>query len=143
MDVKIEVYQADCFNVGENIIIGITPLLTEDELKSQWKDFRNLFIHEYQVSDISEFTRWNFYLFYVVSDKNRINRSLKYEIEHNTISSRKILVNKDEVCDGPASLIAKYIKYEIVPGQNNARKPSFQKNTLLKNTYKQNEDQED
>ena len=139
---KLTIHKCDCFGVGRDVIIAVTPLLTDEELKDLWIHYRDVLIEE-QVTDISEFTRWNFYLFYVVSDKNRINRSLKYEIEHNTISSRKILVNKDEVCDGPASLIAKYIKYEIVPGQNNARKPSFQKNTLLKNTYKQNEDQED
>lgn len=88
--------------------------MTEDELRETWRNYRNDFAVEYQTDDIDEFERWNFYLFYVVDNKNAIDRNLKYEIEHDTISSRKIVVSKDELQDeNGESLVARYIKYDM------------------------------
>lgn len=115
MEITLDVCKNDCFGIGQDIVVAVTPVLTEEELSQLWKDFRNLLIHDYQIVDIDEFTRWNFYLFYVVNDKNKINRSLKYEVEHNTISSRKIVVSADEANDGFNTLVEKYIKFTIGP----------------------------
>ena len=69
---------------------------------------------EYQTEFIDEFERWNFYLFYVVEDKNTIDRSLKHEIEHDTISSRKIIVSRKDITDdGGIHLVTSYIKFDI------------------------------
>ena len=63
---------------------------------------------------LDDFERWNFYLFYVVEDKSKIDRSLKYKIEHDTVSSRKIIINREEFAGGNYdALIASYIKYDI------------------------------
>lgn len=110
MEIAINVYKNDSFGIGRDVIVAVTPTLTEDELRFYWKDFRNLLIHDYQIEDIDEFTRWNFYLFYVVADKNKIDRSLKYQIEHDTISSRKILVNESDIKEGFGKLIDLYIR---------------------------------
>ncbi len=104
----------DSFDVRSKILICVTKCLTEDELRETWRNYRNDFAVEFQTDDIDEFERWNFYLFYVVDNKNAIDRSLKYEIEHDTISSRKIVVSKDELQDeNGESLVMRYIKYDI------------------------------
>ena len=102
----------DSFDVRSKILVCVTKCLTEDELRETWRNYRNEFAVEYQTDDIDEFERWNFYLFYVVDNKNAIDRNLKYEIEHDTISSRKIVVSKDELQDeNGESLVTRYIKY--------------------------------
>lgn len=104
----------DSFDVRSKILVCVTKCLTEDELRETWRNYRNDFAVEFQTDDIDEFERWNFYLFYVVDNKNTIDRSLKYEIEHDTISSRKIVVSKDELQDeNGESLVMRYIKYDI------------------------------
>ena len=104
----------DSFDVRSKILVCVTKCLTEDELRETWRNYRNDFAVEYQTDDIDEFERWNFYLFYVVDNKNAIDRNLKYEIEHDTISSRKIVVSKDELQDeNGESLVMRYIKYDI------------------------------
>jgi len=104
----------DSFDVRSKILVCVTKCLTEDELRETWRNYRNDFAIEFQTDDIDEFERWNFYLFYVVDNKNAIDRSLKYEIEHDTISSRKIVVSKDELQDeNGESLVVRYIKYDI------------------------------
>lgn len=104
----------DSFDVRSKILVCVTKCLTEDELRETWRNYRNDFAIEFQTDDIDEFERWNFYLFYVVDNKNAIDRSLKYEIEHDTISSRKIVVSKDELEDeNGESLVMRYIKYDI------------------------------
>ena len=104
----------DSFDVRSKILVCVTKCLTEDELRETWRNYRNDFAVEFQTDDIDEFERWNFYLFYIVDNKNAIDRNLKYEIEHDTISSRKIVVSKDELQDeNGESLVMRYIKYDI------------------------------
>lgn len=122
----------DSFAVRSIILVCVTKCLTEDKLRKNWRNYRNDFAVEYQTDDIDEFERWNFYLFYVVDNKNAIDRNLKYEIEHDTISSRKIVVSKDELQDeNGESLVARYIKYDICQIQNSTEPPSFQFNKTV------------
>lgn len=105
-------YEADIFDVRSKVDVFFTRLLDEETLASRWKEIRNcVALNQLDLDD--EFERWNFYLFYVVDNK-AIDINLKYEIEHDTISSRKMVVNAttvdDELCD---MLIKKYIKYDI------------------------------
>lgn len=116
----------DSFDVRSKILVCVTKCLTEDELRENWRNYRNDFAVEYQTDDIDEFERWNFYLFYVVDNKNAIDRDLKYEIEHDTISSRKIVVSKDELEDeNGESLVTRYIKYYIGQVKACAEPPLF------------------
>lgn len=137
-----EVYKKDSFGVGQEIIVAMTPVLTSEELKKSWCDFRNYMIDEYQLGDIDEFTRWNFYLFYVVEDKNKIDRNLKYKVEHDTISSRKIVVNADEAKDGLQTLIDKYIKFVVEGEIQHHDVGEYKCNPELMKLYK-DENQED
>ncbi len=141
MEITLDVCKNDCFGIGQDIVVAVTPVLTEEELSQLWKDFRNLLIHDYQIVDIDEFTRWNFYLFYVVPDKNNIDRSLKYKIEHDTISSRKIIVNESDTKEGLEKLIDLYIRYIIKPTKQMKEEfAMYDCNPELLKRYQSNED---
>lgn len=140
MEITLDVCKKDCFGIGREFVVAVTPVLSEEELRQYWKDFRNLLIHDYQIEDIDEFTRWNFYLFYVVPDKNKINRSLKYKIEHDTISSRKIIVSESDIKEGAEKLIDLYIRYIINPAEQMKEKCSkYDCNPELLKIYHSNE----
>lgn len=116
---KIKIKEIDIFNIGAKVLLCVTNEMSYEDLRDKWKEIRNQLASEWQMRDISDFERWNFYLFYVVKDKNNIDRSLKYKIEHDTISSRKIIINQTEFQeDNYNTLITSYIKFnikEIVP----------------------------
>lgn len=141
MEITLDVWKKDCFGIGREFVVAVTPVLTEKELRQYWKDFRNLLIHDYQIEDIDEFTRWNFYLLYVVPDKNMIDRSLKYKIEHDTISSRKIIVNESDIKEGADNLIDLYIRYIIKPTEQMKKGfAMYDSNPELLKIYQSNED---
>lgn len=138
-----EIRNVDSFGVGQNIIVAMTPKLTQEELEENWRHFRNRMSHEYQMGDISEFTRWNFYLFYVVEDKNKIDRNLKYKVEHDTISSRKIVVSAEEAKNGVQALINKYIKFVVEGMTLHHNVEEYKRNAELMTLYTKYENQED
>lgn len=111
---KIKIKEIDIFNIGAKVLLCVTNEMSYEDLRDKWKEIRNQLASEWQMRDISDFERWNFYLFYVVKDKNNIDRSLKYKIEHDTISSRKIIINQTEFQeDNYNTLITSYIKFNI------------------------------
>ena len=131
------VNQINPFGVRGNILVCVTKCLTEDELRNEWRSYRNDFANEYQLDETDEFERWNFYLFYVVDNKNTIDRNLKYEIEHDTISSRKIVVSKDELQDeNGIGLVARYIKYDIDQVKDSPEPSLFQFNKTVEKLIK-------
>lgn len=138
-----EVRNVDSFGVGKDIIVAMTPKLTQEELDENWHHFRNRMSHDYQMGDIDEFTRWNFYLFYVVEDKNKIDRNLKYKVEHDTISSRKIVVSAAEAKDGLHPLIDKYIKFVVEGDIQHQDVEEYKCDPELMKLYNEDENQED
>lgn len=135
----MQIFTHKCFDIEQPIVVAVTPLLTEDELRENWIKYRDLLMEE-QVNEISDFMRWNFYLFYVVEDKTKINRSLKYEVEHNTISSRKIIVNETEYGGNVNSLISSYIQFEIQHRNEDADAEPFIPKPEIKKRYDSHED---
>jgi hypothetical protein len=102
----------DVFNVDSYIDVFVTRVMNEQTLATNWKDIRNhIARRQFELED--EFERWNFYLFYVV-DSPMVDLNLKYEIEHDTVSSRKMVVDASEVDDELCyELVKKFIKYDI------------------------------
>lgn len=134
------VKEFDIFEIGVNILVAVTECLSEETLRTQWRPLRNKLAEERQMEPMDDFERWNFYLFYVVEDKSEINRSLKYEIEHDTVSSRKIIVNRAEFVDGNyEALITSYIKYDIEELVDEEQKMDFVINKCAQKVAK-NED---
>lgn len=105
--------EKDVFGIGTPIKIFIAKEMGEAELRTQWRYIRDLIANE-QKSLNDDFERWNFYLFYRL--EGDIDVSLRHLIEHDTISSRKIIVPAEEYGENDFDrLIEKYIKYTIGP----------------------------
>lgn len=118
--------EKDVFGIGTPIKIFITKEMSEAELRTQWRYIRDLIANE-QKSLNDDFERWNFYLFYRL--EGDIDVSLRHLIEHDTISSRKIIVSAEEYGENDFDrLIEKYIKYTIGP-EVEKEMPVFEKDT--------------
>lgn len=127
-------FKSDVFEVQANIDVFITTVLDEEVLAAHWRDIRNLVArNQFDLDD--EFERWNFYLFYVVDNPN-LDPGLKYEIEHDTISSRKMVIVSESVDDNIyPKLVSEYIRYDIENRQREFKKV-FSKNTLVERILK-------
>lgn len=89
-------------------------------MAESWRDIRNEVMMSWQEKITDDFSRWNFYVFYVVDDLDKLDGSLRYQIEHDTVSSRKILVdNRDHVkmADLYKTVVGKYINYDVTEGE--------------------------
>lgn len=72
---------------GGSVIVAFVQFDTEDNLKIEWKDFNNFVTAQYLSNIKDEYSKWNFYVFYLSGEK--ISRELKYEIENNKFSKEK------------------------------------------------------
>ncbi|MEQ8474486.1 MAG: hypothetical protein RIC35_25030 [Marinoscillum sp.] len=69
----------------------------EEVLKSCWEEVTSWIAGRFQAKVESEFEQWNIYLFFMVPFK--IDISLKYSIENDTFSSRKIVIEGGQAYD--------------------------------------------
>lgn len=76
----------------------------ESDLRGLWKVVSNTIAITFQTQLKDDFAKWNTYIFFSIDFE--INRELKYTIENNKFSSRKIIV--EEAID-PDDVIDKYI----------------------------------
>lgn len=117
---KFEMIKKDVFGFSHDLYIAITAPMTQEELAESWRDIRNEVMMSWQEKITDDFSRWNFYVFYVVDDLDKLDGSLRYQIEHDTVSSRKILVdNRDNVkmADLYKTVVGKYINYDVTEGE--------------------------
>lgn len=125
--------EKDVFGIGTPIKIFITNEMDEAELRAQWRYIRDLIANEQKTLD-DDFERWNFYLFYRL--EGDIDVSLRHLIEHDTISSRKIIVPAEEYGENDFDrLIEKYIRYTIGP-EAEKEMPVFEKDAETKKVLK-------
>ncbi len=75
---------------GGNILVAIIEFSDGKTLENQWKHFNSFISAELLSVKKDEFSKWNFYLFYLSKEANK---ELKYEIENNKFSSRKIVLD--------------------------------------------------
>lgn len=117
---KFEMIKKDVFGFSHDLYIAITAPMGQEELAESWRDIRNEVMMSWQENITDDFSRWNFYVFYVVDDLDKLDGSLRYQIEHDTVSSRKILVdNRDNVkmADLYKTVVGKYINYDVTEGE--------------------------
>lgn len=119
---------------GELLYGGVIPLIfvsfkTIDDLGNNWKDFNGQITSDFVINLKEEYSRWNLYIFYF--SENVVSKSLKYEIENNKFSSRKIVI---ENCK---TITKKEIEKEISEHITN---DNFQINVVgkQKSTFKKN-----
>jgi len=92
---KYEGYQFDGTSIkyGEGhlhaFFIQASPGIT---FETTWEGVRNTIGVYFQSKLESQFEIWNIYLFFLSSE--RIDRDLKHKIEHDTVSSRKIVLDE-------------------------------------------------
>lgn len=118
---KFEMIKKDVFGFSHDLYIAITEPMGQEELAESWRDIRNEVMMSWQEKITDDFSRWNFYVFYVVDDLDKLDGSLRYQIEHDTVSSRKILVdNRDNVkmADLYKTVVGKYINYDVTEGED-------------------------
>lgn len=123
----------------ELVFGGIIPLLiiqfnSLDALKKHWKDFNSHIAIEFNTSIKDEYSRWNFYIFYF-SDME-VPKSVKYEIENNKFSSRKIVIeNCKSISDTEIeNIISEHITNDRIQIKLESKQIStFNKNTFIAN----------
>lgn len=102
IDGKEEIYNkiGESFNIksviignlmfGDNIPVIFIQFSNLNDLEKFWKEFNSFMTAEYLIKLKNEFSKWNSYVFYL--SESIIEKPLKYEIENNKFSTRKIIV---------------------------------------------------
>ena len=117
---KFEMKNKDVFGSSHNLYIAITTSLRHKGLAESWRDIRDEIMTKWQDTITDDFSRWNFYLFYVVENLDKLDGSLRYQIEHDMVSSRKILVDRSDYnkdADLYETVVRKYINYDVTEGE--------------------------
>lgn len=105
------------FNYGGEIQVFILEPLNEEVLEIQWDEVSNWIAFNFQTNLIDEYSQWNIYLFYHCDFI--VGKDIIYEIENDTFSSRKIILEEKKSID---SIISKYIKHSelrLINGEKN------------------------
>lgn len=104
----------DVFDIQSKVDVFITKPLSHHDLLNYWQAIRNDIAENQRLIE-DEFERWNHYLFYLVEEDAINDISLKYKIEHDTISSRKIVISSKEYSEQDFNMVInRYIKYPII-----------------------------
>ena len=132
---KFETFKKDVFDIKSNIDIFITAPMAWTQLAENWINIRDC-IATGQRSLDDEFERWNHYLFYLVESDGDIDVNLKYKIEHDTISSRKIVIStKDYSQEDYEKIIKDYIQFSLEESAEEEM-DGFEKNDLVMKVLK-------
>jgi hypothetical protein len=70
---------------------------TESTLTEQWSEIRNFIAYKFQANVDDEFCKWNIYLFFILPIP--ISLDIKYKIENDTFSSRKVVIENNDAYD--------------------------------------------
>lgn len=122
---------------GELLFGGVIPVIfvsfkTLNDLNNNWKDFNSQITTDFVINLSEEYSRWNFYIFYL--SKETVEKQLKYEIENNKFSSRKIVIeNLNSITEIEINLlISEHITNDNIQiGVENKKSLIFKKNTSL------------
>lgn len=101
----------------------------EKFLLENWKGITNSIALNYQTHLETRFEKWNIYLFFLIS-KDLENLNLKYTIENNTFSSRKII---EDTSLSAEVLIKKHVVNELTITEDSKRSENtvFEYNPLI------------
>lgn len=116
---------------------GLIPIVfvrfaTLNDLKKNWKDFNSQITTDFVINLKDEYSRWNFYIFYL--SQETLEKQLKYEIENNKFSSRKIVIeNVKTITEKEINcLISEHITNDNIQiGEENKQSLKLKKNTSL------------
>ncbi|HEX7868704.1 MAG TPA: ABC-three component system middle component 1 [Chryseobacterium sp.] len=123
--------------VGDLIFGSIIPIVLVqfknfNDLEKCWKDFNSLITAEYLIKLTDDFSKWNSYIFFITE---KIPKSLKYEIENNKFSTRKIVIEmgKPVITDKLIDIIISehIVNDDINLNIENTEVGGFSKNELI------------
>ena len=121
---------------GSNIPVILVQFKDLDNLEKHWKEFNNLVTAEYLIKLQDDFSKWNSYIFFLTEE---IPKPLKYEIENNKFSTRKIVIEtktpiiNDEIINNIISehIVNDDIKFEV----QSTDIGEFTKNELISSSF--------
>ncbi len=124
---------------GELLFGGVIPIVfvnfeTLNDLNNNWKDFNGQITTDFVLDLKEEYSRWNFYIFYL--SKETVEKQLKYEIENNKFSSRKIVIESvNSITEKEINfLISEHITNDNIKiGLENKQSLKFNKNASISN----------
>jgi hypothetical protein len=122
---------------GELLFGGVIPMVfvsfeTLNDLNKNWKDFNGQITTDFVINLKEEYSRWNLYIFYL--SKETVEKQVKYEIENNKFSSRKIVIeNVNSITESEINLlISEHITNDNIQiGDEKKQSLKFKKNTSL------------
>jgi len=117
---------------GGEVIACFVNFKDDAVLKNQWKELNSYLTAKFIPTVKDDYSKWNFYIFYL--SKGTVEKQLKYEIENNKFSSRKIVIeNVNSITEKEISLfISEHITNDNIQiGVENKQTLKFKKNTSL------------
>lgn len=107
----------------------------ENELSEKWIQITNTVALHYQKNLTNDFDKWNLYLFFLVTNPQELSNEIKYTIENNTFSTRKIIESNSTHLN---ELINDHIhnKLTVESDIETPNKLSFDYNEIIWNTLK-------
>jgi len=90
-------FELNHFSVGKilfggEVITCFVNFKDNSVLKNQWKELNSYLTAKFIPTIKDDYSKWNFYIFYLSNET--VEKQLKYEIENNKFSSRKIIIEK-------------------------------------------------
>lgn len=123
---------------GDNIPVIFIQFKNLNDLEKYWKEFNSFITAEYLIKLKNDFSKWNSYVFYFT--ESTVEKPLKYEIENNKFSTRKIVIDAiNQTVDN--SMIKSILSEHIINDNiefnvDNPNIESFSKNTIINEAFK-------
>ncbi|MCD0478901.1 hypothetical protein LPB90_10560 [Chryseobacterium sp. LC2016-29] len=92
-------FELNYFSIGKvhyggEIIVCIVKFNNDANLVNNWKEFNSYLTAKFITTIKDDYSKWNFYIFYF--SENIVGKAIKYEIENNKFSSRKIVIENSK-----------------------------------------------
>lgn len=118
---------------GDNIPVVFIQFNDLNDLEKYWKEFNSFITAEYLIKLKNDFSKWNSYVFYIT--ESTVEKPLKYEIENNKFSTRKIVIESvDQAVDDNTikSILSEHISNDNIEfNVENQNIESFSKNEII------------
>jgi hypothetical protein len=119
-------YEPVNFELG-NIHSFFILFSATNELENNWREISNFIALHFQSKLENKFEIWNIYLFFKMPAK--VESPLKYLIENDTFSSRKIIIEAE--ASNEAIINEHIMNTDLLFGERNTDENIFQKNTTI------------
>ncbi len=123
---------------GDNVPVIFIQFNDLNDLEKYWKEFNSFITAEYLTKLKNDFSKWNSYVFYLI--ENTVEKPLKYEIENNKFSTRKIVIESiNQAVDDNTikSILSEHIINDNIEFNVESKNvESFSKNAIINEALK-------